>query len=48
MSLDLVVAPAAGAPDGLKLAVNLLPGTSAEGGARRVGIVGTLGRPMMR
>ncbi len=48
MSLDLVVAPAAGAPDGLKLAINMLPGTSGEGGARRVGIVGTLARPTVR
>jgi type II secretion system protein N len=48
MSLDLVVAPAADAPDGLRLAVSMLPGTSAEGGARRIGIVGTIGRPTMR
>ena len=48
VSLDLVVAPAPGAPDGLKLAINLLPGTSGEGGARRVGIVGTLARPTVR
>ncbi len=48
MSLDLVVTPAAGAPDGLKLAVNMLPGTSAESGGRRIGVVGTLGRPAVR
>ena len=48
VSLDLVVTPAAGAPDGLKLAVNMLPGMSAEGGARRIGIVGTIGRPTVR
>jgi type II secretion system protein N len=48
MSLDLVVTPAAGAPDGLKLAVSMLPGTTGEGGARRIGIVGTVGRPTVR
>jgi type II secretion system protein N len=48
MSLDLVVTPAAGAPDGLKLAINMLPGTSGDGGARRIGIVGTVGRPTVR
>ena len=48
LSLDLIVTPAAGAPDGLRLAVNLLPGASAEGGARRIGIIGTVGRPIMR
>jgi type II secretion system protein N len=48
MSLELVVAPAAGAPDGLKLAVNMLPGAKAEGGARRIMLVGTLARPTVR
>lgn len=48
MSFDLVVTPAVGAPDGLRLALNLLPGTSGEGGARRIGIVGTIARPTMR
>jgi type II secretion system protein N len=48
LSLDLVVTPAARAPDGLRLALNLLPGTSGEGGARRIGIVGTIARPTIR
>jgi len=48
LSLELVVTPAAGAPDGLRLAVNMLPGSSGEGGARRIGIVGTLSRPTVR
>jgi type II secretion system protein N len=48
MSLDLVIAPAAGAPDGLKLALNMLPGTSGEGGARRITLVGTIARPAVR
>ncbi len=48
MSLELVVAPAAGAPDGLKLAINMLPGAKAEGGARRITVVGTLARPTTR
>jgi type II secretion system protein N len=48
VNLDLAVTPAAGAPDGLKLAINMLPGTSGEGGARRIGIVGTVARPSVR
>jgi len=48
VNLDLVVAPAAGASDGLKIAVNMLPGSNADGGGRRVGVVGTLARPTMR
>lgn len=46
--LSLVVTPAPGVPDGLRLAVNLLPGSSGEGGSKRIGIVGTLGRPTVR
>lgn len=46
--LSLTVTPAAGVPDGLRLAVNLLPGATGEGGAKRIGIVGTLGRPTVR
>jgi len=46
--LNLTVTPAAGVPDGLRLAVNLLPGATGEGGAKRIGIVGTLGRPSVR
>lgn len=48
LSLDLTITPVAGASDGLKMVVNLLPGSSGEGGARRIGIVGTLGRPTVR
>lgn len=48
LSLALTITPAAGAPDGLKLAINMIPGTSAEGGARRVSVIGTLGRPTVR
>lgn len=48
MSLDLTITPAAGADDGLKLAVNLLPGAKGDGGAKRIAIVGTLGRPSLR
>ncbi len=48
LSLALTITPAAGAPDGLKLAINMIPGSSGEGGARRVSVVGTLGRPMVR
>jgi type II secretion system protein N len=48
LNLDLTVTPAAGAPEGLRLMMNMLPGTSAEGGARRVGVVGTIGRPTFR
>ncbi len=48
MSLDLTITPTAGAADGLKLAVNMLPGASGEGGARRINVVGTLGRPTVR
>lgn len=48
MSLDLTLTPAAGAADGLKLAVNMLPGAKAEGGARRITLVGTVGRPSVR
>ena len=46
--LNLTVTPAAGVPDGLRLAVNLLPGATGEGGAKRIGIVGTLGRLSVR
>ncbi len=46
--LNLTVTPAAGVPDGLRLAVNLLPGAAGEGGAKRIGIVGTLGRLSVR
>jgi type II secretion system protein N len=46
--VDLTVTPAPGIPDALRLAVNLLPGTSGEGGAKRIGIVGTLGRATVR
>lgn len=48
MSLDLTLTPAAEASDGLKLAINLLPGAKAEGGARRIMIVGTIDRPAAR
>jgi type II secretion system protein N len=48
VSVDLTLTPAPGAPDGLKLAINMLPGTSGDGGARRIGIVGTLGKPTVR
>jgi type II secretion system protein N len=48
LSLALTITPAAAAPDGLKLAINMIPGTSGAGGARRVSVVGTLGRPMVR
>ena len=48
LSLDLTLTPAAGADDGLKLAVNMLPGAKGDGGAKRLTIVGTLGRPSLR
>ncbi len=48
LSLALTITPGAGAPDGLKLAINMIPGTSGEGGARRVSVIGTLGRPTVR
>ncbi|MCC6766068.1 MAG: type II secretion system protein GspN [Deltaproteobacteria bacterium] len=48
MSLDLTITPTAAAPDGLKLAINMLPGAKAEGGARRITLVGTVGRPSPR
>lgn len=48
LSLALVITPATGASDGLKMLVNMLPGTSGDGGARRISIIGTLGRPTLR
>jgi len=48
LNLDLTVTPAAGAPEGLRLMMNMLPGTTVEGGARHVGVVGTIGRPAFR
>jgi type II secretion system protein N len=48
LSLALTITPAAGAPDGLKMMINMIPGTSGEGGARRVSVIGTLGRPTVR
>ena len=48
LGLDLLVTPAAGASDGLKMMINMLPGSSGEGGARRIGVSGTLGRPSVR
>lgn len=48
MSLDLTITPAAAADDGLKLAVNMLPGAKGDGGAKRITVVGTLGRPSLR
>jgi type II secretion system protein N len=48
LGLDLLVTPAAGASDGLKMMINMLPGTSGEGGGRRVAVSGTLGRPSTR
>jgi type II secretion system protein N len=48
LALDLTVTPAAAASDGLKMMINMLPGSSGEGGARRVAVGGTLGRPTTR
>ena len=45
LALDLTVTPAAAASDGLKMMINMLPGSSGEGGARRIAVSGTLGRP---
>jgi type II secretion system protein N len=48
LALDLTVRPAAAASDGLKMMVNMLPGSNAEGGGRRIAVGGTLGRPSTR
>ena len=48
MNLDLVVTPASAATDGLRMAINLLPGASGEGGSRRIAVGGTLAHPALR
>ncbi len=48
LSLDLTITPDGGATDGLKMVVNMLPGSSGDGGARRIALGGTLGRPSVR
>ncbi len=48
LNLDLTVTPSAAAPEGFRLLLNMLPGTTGEGGARRVGVVGTIARPTFR
>ena len=48
LSLDVTVTPVAGAPKGYDVVVGMLPGTSGAGGARRMNVVGTLGKPKLR
>ncbi|MCC6848522.1 MAG: type II secretion system protein GspN [Deltaproteobacteria bacterium] len=48
MRLDLTVTPTPGAPDGLKLAISLLPGAKTESGGRRITVAGTVGWPTVR
>ena len=48
LGLDLTITPTAKAPDGMRLALNLLPGSSGEGGARTIRLGGTLGQPRVR
>jgi type II secretion system protein N len=48
MSLTLTLAPAAGAPDGLRLALNLLPGTTGSDGGRTLRLSGALGQPRVQ
>ncbi len=48
LGLDLVVTPTERASDGLRMMVSMLPGSKADGGARRIAVGGTLGRPTVR
>jgi type II secretion system protein N len=48
LNLDLTITPAPAASDGLRMAINLLPGSKAENGARRIAVTGTLARPSLR
>lgn len=48
LSLDLVLTPTAGASDGLKALIGMIPGNTVEGGGRRIAVVGSLGRPQLR
>ncbi len=48
MNMTLAVRPAAGAPDGLRIALNLLPGTPAADGERTIRLYGTLDRPRVQ
>jgi type II secretion system protein N len=48
LNLDLTLTPAANAPEGLKLALNLLPGSTDAAGARTVHLAGTIGQPRAR
>ncbi len=48
MNLTLVVQPAAQAPENLRLALNLLPGTPGEGGERTVRLYGSFEQPRVQ
>jgi type II secretion system protein N len=48
LSLELTVTPAAAASDGLKMMINMLPGSRADNGGRRMNVVGTLAKPAVR
>lgn len=48
LGLELRLAPEAGAPEGLRLALNLIPGVPGEGGTRSVRIGGSLAQPLLR
>ena len=48
MSLELALTPRPAAPEGLRLALNLVPGTARDGGGRTVVLAGALGAPRLR
>ncbi len=48
LGLEITLTPATAAPDGLRLALKLLPGSPGEGGARTIAIGGTLAQPRAR
>jgi type II secretion system protein N len=48
MNLTLAVRPAPQAPDNLKLALNLLPGTPGEGGERTLRLYGSFDKPRVQ
>jgi type II secretion system protein N len=48
MNLTLAVRPAAGAPDALRIALNLLPGTPSADGEKTIRLHGTLERPRVQ
>jgi type II secretion system protein N len=45
MNLDLTLVPADAIPDGIRLALNLIPGEPAAGGERRIRLYGSIGQP---